>query len=89
MVVSRSRTIAPDYGAVTLGSAELQDVKTVRILVVTSETPFREVVSKAGKKKGVGLGESCAERVSYLIVHVCSRVVSMHMFCSAWSIVSS
>ena len=30
---------------------------------------------------------SCAVLESYLIVHVCSRAVSVHRFCPAWSIV--
>ena len=29
---------------------------------------------------------SCTEQESYLIVHVCLRVVSMHVFCPGWSL---
>ena len=80
MVVSRSRTIALCYGDLTLGCAELEDVKCLRILRITI---FLKLCQKQAQ-----LG-SCAKQESYLIVHVCSRAVSMHMFCSAWSIVPS
>ena len=59
MVVSRSRTIAPGYGDLTLGGAELEEVKSLRILGVTldsklsNEIHLREVVSKATKCLGV------------------------------------
>ena len=49
---------------------------------LTLENHLREVVSKAARSLG-----SCAEQESYFIVHVCSRAVSMRMFCPAWSIV--
>ena len=49
----------------------------------TFETHLRKVVSKQP-----GVRVSCAEWESYLIVHVCSRAISMQMFCLAWSIVS-
>ena len=32
MVVSRSRTIAPGYGDLTLDGAELEEIKSLRIL---------------------------------------------------------
>ena len=35
MVVSRSRTITPDYGDVNLGGAELEEIKSLRILEAT------------------------------------------------------
>ena len=44
------------------------------------ETHLREEVSEAARNLGV-----CTEQESYLIVHVCSRVVAMHMFCQAGS----
>ena len=51
-LVSQFRTIAPDHGNITLGSAGLEEVKSVRILGVTLdfkltfETQLREDVSK-------------------------------------------
>ena len=80
--------IAPVYGDLTLGGAELEEIKNLRIFRVTLdfklmfETHLREVVSKAARSPGL-----CGEQESDLIVHVCSRAVSMHMFCQAWSIV--
>ena len=53
VVVSRSHTIASGYGDLTLGGAELKEVKGLRILGVTLdskltlETYLREGVSKA------------------------------------------
>ena len=90
MVVSRSRTFAPGNGVLILGSAELQEAKSQRILGVALDSKFErscvihltEVVSKQA-----GTCESCTEQESYLIVHVCSRAVSMCIFCPAWSIV--
>ena len=38
MVVSRSRTYAPGYGDITLGSAELEEVKSLHILGVTLDS---------------------------------------------------
>ena len=35
MVISRSRTNAPDYGDLTLGSAELEEVQSLHIFGVT------------------------------------------------------
>ena len=87
MVVSRSRTSAPGYGELTLGSAELEEAKSLHILGVTYDSKLtfemhlREVVSKAARNLGV-----VAEQESYLIVYVCSRAVSMHMVCPVWSI---
>ena len=59
MVVSRSRTSAPGYGDLTLGGAELEEVKSLLILRVTFdpklkfEMHFREVVSKTARNLGV------------------------------------
>ena len=59
MVVYRSQTYAPGYGDLTLGDAELEDVKSLRIFRVTFdskltfETHLREVVSKAARSLGV------------------------------------
>ena len=59
MVVSRFRTIAPSYGALTLGGTELEDEKSLRILVVTldskmtSETHLWKVVSRAARSLGI------------------------------------
>ena len=81
IVVSRSLIIAPGYGVLILNGAVLEKEKSLRILGVTLdskltlETHLREIVSKAGM--------SCAEQESYFIVHVCSRAVSVHMFCLA------
>ena len=55
MVIIRSRTSAPDYGDITLGGAELEEVKGPRILgatfdsKLTFETHLREVISKAAR----------------------------------------
>ena len=83
----RRRTIVPGYGDLNLGGTELEKLKWLRIRVtldskLTLETYLREVVSKTARSLG-----SCAQQESYLIAHVCSRAVAMHMFCSAWSIV--
>ena len=81
MVVNRSRTSAPGYGDLTLGGAELEELKSPRILGetfdsrLTFDIHLREVVSKAVRNLG-----SCAEQESNLIVHVCSKAVSMHIF---------
>ena len=59
MVVSQSRTIAPGYGELTVGSTELEEVKSLRILGVTLnsnltfEMHVRGVVSKAARSLGV------------------------------------
>ena len=59
MVVSRSRIIASGYDDLTLGSAEIEEVKSPRILEVTLnfkltfEAPMREVVSKVARSLGV------------------------------------
>ena len=55
MVVSQSRTIALSYADLTVGGAELEEVKTMPILglpsdsKLKSETHLREVVSKAAR----------------------------------------
>ena len=83
MVVSRSRTIAFCYDDLTLGRPELEERKSLHILRVTFdskltfETHLWKVMSKAARKG------SCAVQESYLIAHVFSRAVSMHMFCPA------
>ena len=92
MVVSWSLIMTSGCGDLTLDGAELGETKSLRILGETLDSKLtfvfylREVVSKAASRV---LG-SCAEQEkteSYLIVHVCSRAVSMHMFCLARSIV--
>ena len=60
-MVSRSQTIAPGYGNLTLGSAEPEEVKSVRIIGVildsklTFETHLRHVMSKEARSLGVML----------------------------------
>ena len=87
IVVSWSRVYASGYSDLTLGGEELEDVKSLRIYSwgtfdfrLTSETHLREVVSY---RKQLGAFVSCAEQESYLIVHVCLRAVSLHMFAQA------
>ena len=81
-MVSRSRTCAPGYGDLTLGGAEVEEVNDLRILGVTFdfkltfEMHLRETVSKAASNLG-----PCAEQESYLIVHMCSRALTIHEFC--------
>ena len=89
MEVSWSRTIAPRDDDLTLGGAELEEVMILRILGITLdskltfETHLLEVVSKAAGSLGV------VHRAGKLFnFHVCSIVVSIHMFCPAWSFVS-
>ena len=59
MVVSRSVTYAPGNGDLTLGGAEVEEVKSIRILEVTLdskltfETHLDEVVSKAARSLSV------------------------------------
>ena len=59
IVVSRSRTRAPGYGDLTLGGAELEELKSLCILEVTFaskltfEMHLKEVVSKAARNLGV------------------------------------
>ena len=59
MVVSRSRTIDSGYDDHTLGGAKLEEVKSLRILMVTLdsmlkfETHLREIVSKAASSQGI------------------------------------
>ena len=59
MVVSRSQIDAFCYGDLILGGAELEEVKSLRILVVTLdselafETYLREVMSQAVRSLGV------------------------------------
>ena len=59
MVVSRSRTNASGYDDLTLGGAELEELKSLRNLEVTfeakltSETHLYEVVSKAARSLGI------------------------------------
>ena len=58
-VVSRFRTIGPGYGDFTLDGAELEELKSRRIFMVTSkltfETHLREAVSRAVRSLGVVL----------------------------------
>ena len=59
MVVSLSRTSAPGYGELILGGAELEELKSLRILRVTLdskltfETHLREVVLGTARRLGV------------------------------------
>ena len=59
MVVSRSLTIASSYSDFTLGGAQLEEIKSLRVLGITLdskltfETHLREVVSKAARRVGV------------------------------------
>ena len=59
MVGSGSRTYAPGYGDLTLGDAELEEVRNLRILEktfdsnLTFDTHLRAVVSKAARNLGV------------------------------------
>ena len=81
MAVSRSQPIAPSYDELALGGAELEELKSLRIVGValdsklTFETLLRGVVSRQS-----GVWKSCTKQARYLIVHVSSRNVSMHMF---------
>ena len=58
MVVSQSRTVAPGYGDLTLGGVELEEVKSLRILVLTLdckltfEIPLCKVLSVAARGLG-------------------------------------
>ena len=60
MEISRSQTNAPGYGELTLVDAELEDVKSLRIIGATFnsmlafEMHLREVVSKAARNLEVG-----------------------------------
>ena len=59
MVLSRSLTSAPGYDDHTLGGAELEEIKSLRVLEVTFDSEvafemfFREVVSQAARNLGV------------------------------------
>ena len=59
MMVSRSHTIAPDYGDLSLGDEEFDEVKSLRILGVTLdskltfESHLLDVSSKAVRSLGV------------------------------------
>ena len=58
MMVSRYRTCAPGWGDLTLSGAELEELKSLRILgvtfdsMLTFETHLREVVSKTARNLG-------------------------------------
>ena len=58
-VVSRSLTNTPGYGDLTFGGAELEELKSLRILGValasnlTFETHLRKVVSKAARNLSI------------------------------------
>ena len=80
IVINRSRTSAPGYGELTLGGAELEEVKSLRILGVTFDP---KLTFEMWCRRQPGILGSCAEQENYLIVHVCSRVISMHMLCPA------
>ena len=80
MVVSRSRTYAHVYGDFTHDGAKLEEIKSVRILGVIVDSKLRfethlcEGVSKAARSWVLG-----AVQESYLIFHVCTKTVSMHI----------
>ena len=84
MVVGRSRIIAPAYGNLSLGGAVLEEIKSLRILGVTldSKLTFESHCRKSCQRLP-GVWVSCAEQAIYLTVHVCSRDVSLNMFCPA------
>ena len=88
MVVSRSLTNALSYCDLTFGGAELEELNSLRILrvILDSKLTFETYLVKLFQWQP-GVWVSCAKEARYLIIHVCSRAVSMHMFCSAWSIV--
>ena len=75
-------------GDLTLGGAESEEVKSLRIfgLTLTLSWRFRLICEKLYRRQPVFL-VSCAGQECYLIVHVCLRDVSMNMFCSSWSTV--
>ena len=72
------------YGDLTLGGTELEEVLSLRILGVTLDSKLtfeinlRKFVTNAARS-----WVSRAMHESYLIVHACSRAVSIRMFCSA------
>ena len=84
MVVSRSRTSALGYGDLTLGGAELEEAKSLRILGITLEsklifvTHLREVMLKAARSLNVmrqtGKLFGCRHTL------ICSRVRSLIWF---------
>ena len=76
MVVSRSRTIALDYGDLTLGGAELAKLNSLRILGGNFKVDVWLICGKLRQRQS-GAWVSCSNQESYLIVHVCSRAVSM------------
>ena len=61
VMITRSQTIAPGYGDLTLGGAELEKIKCLGILGVTFDSKLtfeihlREVVSKAARSLDVVL----------------------------------
>ena len=89
-VVCRSMTHAPGYGDFTLGGAELDQVKSLRILgpplTKKFETHLLEVLSKVARSLGVvrWAGTSISD---ILIVRVFSSTVAIHRFCPTCSIV--
>ena len=88
MVVSRFRIYARGYGDLTLGGAELEEVKSLRILGVCfgSKLTLRTYCAKLCRRQLEAL-VPCAGQESYMIDNVWSRMISMHMFCLIWSIV--
>ena len=88
MVFTQSRTNASDYGDLTLGGAELPEVKSLRILEITLDSKLtRETHLCELCRRQPEVWVSCSQQEGVFIVHVCSRAVSMYMFCPAWSIV--
>ena len=84
-MVSRSRIIAPGYGNLAPGGPELEVVKSLRILGVTIDSKLMFETESCGKlgQRQPGVWGPRAEQECYLNVGVCSRAVSMNMFCPA------
>ena len=88
MVLSRSLTNASCYGDLALSGAVFKKVKSLIIIGVildsklTFETHLREILPKAATNLGV-------EKENNLMIHVCSKVVSMRMPCPVYSICTS
>ena len=82
MVVSRSRTYSCSYGDLTVGGAELEKVKSRRILGVTLDfkLTFRLIFVKLCQRH-TRVRVSYVEQESYLTVHIWWRAVPMNMFC--------
>ena len=76
-MANRSRANAPGYGELTLGGAELQQMKSPRIPGVTFDSKLRLICVKLLLKALVCV--PCSEQESCLIIHMRPSAVSM--FC--------